>query len=104
MESYRKIWMKRQPELRKLFSSASADNFDKSIELLLSQHAMLHSAKLSPTEPWSFADEVLEDMSDEKIRRIPQNCEHSVAWLIWHSARCEDIASKSCSRGYGINR
>ena len=91
MESYRKIWMKQQPDLRTLLSSASAANFDKSIVLFLSQHAMLHSAKMGPTEPWSFADELLEDMNDGQIRRIPQNCEHSVAWLIWHSARCEDI-------------
>jgi hypothetical protein len=89
MESYRKIWMKQQTELRELLTSSS--NFDKAIQLFLSQHAMLHSASMAQTESWSFADEILADMSEEQIRRIPQNCEHSVAWLIWHSARCEDI-------------
>lgn len=52
---------------------------------------MLHSAKMAQTEEWSFEDAVLDDMTEELIRRIPQNCEHSVAWLIWHIARCEDI-------------
>ena len=30
-------------------------------------------------------------MTEEQIRRIPQNCEHSVAWCIWHIARIEDV-------------
>lgn len=29
-------------------------------------------------------------MAEEHIRRIPPNCEHSVAWCIWHLARIED--------------
>lgn len=69
----------------------SFNDHDKAIQLFLSQHAMLHSAKMTPTETWSFEDEVLNDMLEEQIRRIPQGIEHSVAWLIWHIARCEDI-------------
>ncbi|UCC53907.1 MAG: DinB family protein [Anaerolineaceae bacterium] len=46
---------------------------------------------MAQTEPWSFEDDVLNDMGEEQIRRIPQNCEHSVAWLIWHMARIEDV-------------
>ena len=53
---------------------------------------MLHSAKMTQTEPWSFEDEVLNDMTEEQIRRIPRNCEHSVAWCVWHIARIEDVA------------
>jgi hypothetical protein len=30
-------------------------------------------------------------MTEGQIRRIPQNCEHSVAWCIWHIARIEDV-------------
>jgi hypothetical protein len=35
-----------------------------------------------------MADEPLNDMSEEQIRRILRNCEHSVAWCI------EDVAVK----------
>jgi uncharacterized damage-inducible protein DinB len=70
----------------------SFEQHDKAIELFLHQHAMLHSADMTRSEPWSFADEVLNDMTEEQIRRIPQNCEHSVAWCIWHIARIEDVA------------
>ena len=59
--------------------------------LFLKHHAMLHSATVAQTESWSYEDEVLNDMTEEQLRRLPQNSDHSVAWLIWHMARCEDI-------------
>lgn len=86
---YRKLCLKRQTELRRIMTRS--EQHAEAIQLFLSQHAMLHSAKMARTEPWSFEDEVLDDMADEQIRRIPQNCEHSVAWLLWHIARCEDV-------------
>ena len=94
MESYRKLCLKRQTELRRIMTRSGQHG--EAIQLFLSQHAMLHSAsvaanELAGTEPWSFEDEVLDDMTEEQIRRIPRNCEHSVAWIIWHIARCEDI-------------
>jgi hypothetical protein len=90
MESYRKLCLNQQTELRRIMMSFSQHRI--AIELFLSQHAMLHSAKMAQTEPWSFEDEVLNDMAEEQIRRIPQNCDHSVAWNIWHIARIEDVA------------
>jgi hypothetical protein len=86
---YRKLCLKRQTELRQVM--ACSGRHDEAIQLFLSQHAMLHSAKMAQTEPWSFEDEVLDDMAEEQMRHIPRNCEHSVAWIIWHIARCEDI-------------
>lgn len=53
---------------------------------------MLHSAGMAGTEPWSFEDAILDGITEEQMWRIPRNCEHSVAWIIWHIARCEDVA------------
>jgi hypothetical protein len=89
MGSYSKSLNERQTELRRLLSSA--DRFQEAIGLFLSHHATLHSARMAQTEAWSFEDEVMDDLAEQQIRRIPQNCEHSVAWCIWHIARCEDI-------------
>jgi hypothetical protein len=89
IESWRKLCLKRQTELRRILTSPN--QHDKAIQLFLRQHAMLHSAKMAQTEPWSFEDQVFCDMSEEQICRIPRDCDHSVAWLIWHIARCEDI-------------
>lgn len=90
MESYPKLLNKQQTELRHVMMSF--DQHDKAIRLFLRQHAMLHSVKMAQSEPWSFEDEILNDMTEEQIRRIPRNCEHSVAWCIWHIARIEDVA------------
>jgi hypothetical protein len=46
---------------------------------------------VSQSETWSFEDEVFKDATEEQIRRIPSNCEHSIAWVIWHLARIEDV-------------
>jgi hypothetical protein len=93
MESYRKLCLQRQTELRRVMTRLK--RHDEAIQLFLSQHTVLHSARMTArmagAEPWSFEDEVLDDMAEEQIRRIPRNCEHSVAWIIWHIARCEDI-------------
>lgn len=61
------------------------------MHLLLSQHAMLHSAAMAQTEAWSFADEVLIDLTDEELRAHPPAMS-SIAWLLWHIARIEDVA------------
>jgi hypothetical protein len=89
IESHRKLLNKQQTELRKVMMSF--DQHDKAIRLFLRQHAMLHSAKMARTDLWSFEDEILNDMTEEQIRRIPRNCEHSVAWCMWHIARIEDV-------------
>jgi hypothetical protein len=88
-ESYRKMCLKQQTELRQVMMSVN--HYDQAMRLFLDQHAMLHSAKIAPKVPWSFEDEIFNDVSEEQTRRIPQNCDHSIVWLIWHIARCEDI-------------
>ncbi len=89
MESYLKLLNKQQTELRRVMMSF--DRHDKAIRLFLCQHAMLHSAQMAQSEPWSFEDEVMDDMTEEQKRRVPRTCEHSVAWCIWHIARIEDV-------------
>jgi hypothetical protein len=90
VESYRKLCLKQQTELRKMMTDLN--QFGEAMQLFFSQHAMLHSTEMAQTEPWSFEDEILDDLSEEQIRRIPRNCDHSIAWNIWHIARIEDIA------------
>ncbi|MFH1132413.1 MAG: DinB family protein, partial [Pseudomonadota bacterium] len=90
VESYRKICLAQQTELRRIMMSSTQHN--KAVQLFFSQHAMLHSAKMAQIKSWSFEDAVFNDMTEVQIRRIPQGANHSIAWLIWHIARCEDIA------------
>lgn len=89
VEVHRKFCLAQQTELRRIMMSSTQHN--KALQLFLSQHATLHSAKMTQTESWSFEDEVFKDATEEQIRRIPRGINHSIAWLIWHIARCEDI-------------
>lgn len=59
--------------------------------LLLQQHARLHAQERSQSEDWSYQDEILADVPEGWMRIIPAGEDHSVAWLLWHLTRCEDI-------------
>lgn len=89
-ESLHKILNKRQTELRQIM--LGFNQHEEAIQLFLRQHATLHSVTMADSQTSSLEDEVLDDMPDAQVRRIPSNCEHSVAWCIWHIARIEDIA------------
>lgn len=58
---------------------------------LLQQHARLHAQEMSGSENWSYQDEVLADVPEDWMRIIPEGEDHSIAWLLWHLTRCEDI-------------
>jgi hypothetical protein len=89
MEKKRKRWNKRQGELRTLLQSG--DHQSEAIQLFLSQHAALHSGEIDQIGSWSLEDEILNDLDEATMRRIPFNCEHSIAWCIWHISRIEDV-------------
>lgn len=89
MDPNRKDWNRGQKQLRQLLTKS--DDHASAIDLFLRQHAMVHRAEMSRMGLHSFADEVWQDASDELIRRIPPKFEHSVAWIIWHIARIEDM-------------
>lgn len=88
MDTHRKLW---NQEHQKLQRALSANDHQKAIELFLNQHAMVHSGKMSKTKLWSFEDEILNDMTEEQIRCIPPGGGHSIAWILFHLARIEDI-------------
>ena len=68
VEAYRKMCLKQQTELRRIMMGF--DQHDQAIQLFLSQHATLHSARMAQTEPWSFEDQVFSDMFEEQIVTI----------------------------------
>ncbi len=88
MDPKRKLWNNGHQKLTRLLAKGDRE---QAIELFLNQHAMVHSAKLSKTKLWSFEDELLSDITDKEVRQIPEGGEHSIAWIIFHLARIEDI-------------
>jgi len=86
----RKLLNQHQTELRQVMRGF--DQHEKALALFMKQHAILHTGGITQSGAWSFEDTILNDMSVEQIRHIPKNSSHSVAWLIWHMTRIEDVA------------
>jgi hypothetical protein len=89
MDPNRKSWNERQQALRQAL--ARPEEHTGAIALFLTQHAMVHTAGMSQAGLWSFEDEACQGLSAEELRRIPSGQEHSIAWLLWHITRIEDV-------------
>ena len=88
MDLNRKLWNAGHQRLNR---ALAAGDREKAIELFLDQHAIVHSGKVSKTKVWSFEDELLTGLTEDEIRCSPAGGEHSIAWILFHLARIEDI-------------
>jgi hypothetical protein len=62
--------------------------------LFTMQHRQVHSSALSGDDTdFHMPDMILHDMSEEQLRLTPRDDQNSVAWLLWHIARCEDVVT-----------
>jgi hypothetical protein len=59
-------------------------------DLFLDQHAAVHSATVGGNK-MSAAERTLGGLTDEQMRVRPREDLNSIAWLLWHIARAEDI-------------
>ncbi len=89
MDNQRAIWARQQQAFR--LALFSGEQHEEAMRLFLSQHAMLHSADMANSGEWSFEDEVVEGLSDEQLRARTADSMNSIAWLLWHMARIEDV-------------
>ena len=87
IKAFRKSWSSQQKELRAAL--ADKEQRDHAVALFMQQHGVLHSTRVSPVA-WSYEDDLLDDLSEGKWRRIPKNGEHSIVWNLWHITRIED--------------
>ncbi len=88
MDPNRTAWNERQKALK--IGLLSKNPSGETIDLFFRQHADIHASEMAATGEFSFDEELWEDLSDEKARRITTRSEHSIVWMIWHMARCED--------------
>ena len=59
-------------------------------DMFLQQHSAVHSAAVGGNK-LSAAERTLTGLSDEQMRVRPREDLNSIAWLVWHIARGEDI-------------
>jgi hypothetical protein len=81
--------LQQQPKLWRLLHARG--QWNEARPLFLRQHAMLHSAAVEPECEWSYKDAVLEGLTENQMRVQPGEGINSLAWLIWHMARTEDV-------------
>jgi len=85
----RRNWSSDQKRLREMLKGGTS--LDQSRELFYSQHAVLHSQKMSGMGGWSYADEVFTGLEEGQFRIIPEKKDHSLIWILWHISRIEDV-------------
>jgi DinB superfamily len=62
------------------------------IALFLDQHARTHSSRVGkPNEGANAQDTILDGLTDAQLRKVPQKGMNSIAWVLWHIARSEDV-------------
>ena len=89
MTDRRKELNQRQKELRLALSQSGESQL--AIQRFLTLHGILHSMRVAPDAPWSYEDLLLDGLDEETFRKIPEDQEHSVIWIVWHLSRIEDI-------------
>jgi hypothetical protein len=89
MDIHRLAWNKQQQILKSCL--AHPEEHPEWLRLFLDQHARVHAGEMSGAGGWSFEDEVLIGLDEPSIRKIPQGEEHSIAWILFHLARIEDV-------------
>ncbi|HEX4995838.1 MAG TPA: DinB family protein [Methylomirabilota bacterium] len=61
-------------------------------DLLLDEHARMHASSVTG-EKGTLAERTFGGLTDEQMRARPREDLNSLAWLMWHIARAEDIFS-----------
>ena len=89
LKTFRRNWSSDQKLLRDMLKTGSS--LDQSQELFYSQHAVLHSQKMSDLNGWSYADEIFTGLEVGQFRIIPEKEDHSLIWILWHISRIEDV-------------
>jgi hypothetical protein len=60
-------------------------------ELFLIGHAYCHGAAVNPDATIAREERLCLGLSEAELRLCPEGRHNSIAWLIWHMARCEDV-------------
>jgi hypothetical protein len=54
---------------------------------------------MQPHGWWKEEDTICSDITEEQLRHRPTPQHNSIVWLLWHLARCEDVAVNTVIRG-----
>lgn len=89
MDSQHKQWLQDRQALQQALSKPAEHT--QALELFLRQHAAVHAAEVSGSPAETFEDALWQNLPATAVRYIPPKTGHSIAWLIWHITRIEDM-------------
>jgi len=98
VDPHHRLWNAHQHLLQEALSDPMSTPMWRS--LFLDQHGQMHSSKVSNNVAWSFEDEVLTGLNDAALRAVPSKVGHSIAWILFHLARCEDVTMNILVAGF----
>lgn len=90
---HRKDWTSCQDLLSKALASKA--HYEDAMRLFLLQHAAVHTAVITGGQAWSLHDDLLVGLTIEQVRHVPRTGQNSIAWLLWHITRIEDMTINS---------
>lgn len=82
-------WNRNQKLLKS--SISKRESFDIAIELCLSQHAMVHSSKVTNRNYNTIEDDLWDHLDDRVFREFVKADHGTIARNIWHTTRIEDL-------------
>ncbi|GIN70245.1 hypothetical protein J14TS2_07200 [Bacillus sp. J14TS2] len=88
----RRIWNQNHKILTEIIQKP--EKHAQTIQLFLSQHALLHSSSIGNTSRTTLEDVLLNDLDEVTFRKYPvanPDTKNSIAWHLWHIARIEDM-------------
>lgn len=88
----RRTWNENHKKLTEII--LKPEEHSRTIQLFLSQHAVLHSSTITNKRELSLNDELMTDLDDITFRKYPvisPDTKNSIAWHLWHIARIEDV-------------
>lgn len=68
-------------------------------QIFLDRHAAVHSRAVNKAGWWKEEEIIWADLADSQLRCRPTPKHNSIAWVLWHMARCEDVAVNTVIRG-----
>lgn len=70
-------------------------------DYFLSEHRVVHRASVAENDGLgrTILDRLLEDITDEQIQQMPDGAANSIAWLLFHATRVEDVVFNVMTAG-----
>jgi hypothetical protein len=86
------LWNENHKKLTNIIQKSN--EHENTLDLFLSQHALLYSSKMNNSDLVTIEDVLIKDIKEDTLRKYPVKAPgtiNSIVWHIWHITRIEDM-------------